>query len=127
VDADIAAIQAAMSSAMDGEDRRREVAAASPGFGTLVPLGQPPSGAGVGISDVDLPIVGEGYSVTAPDAVQHKAYGPARPVYADDVLAGPAIRVFLGSRSAPADGVVFVSPPGRPSLVRRLLARVRGR
>jgi hypothetical protein len=77
-----------------------------------------------------MPILGEGYELTAPDAVQHKAYGAGRPVYAPDVVGGlgftagksePAITVYLGQRSQ--GGPVFVSPPARPSLWRRLLRR----
>ena len=74
--------------------RRRTGAARSPGpvpgYGALVPLEQPPSGAGVGISDVGMPIIGEGYAIQAEIAAAvHKAYGETRPQYADPGSAGP--------------------------------------
>jgi hypothetical protein len=125
-------IAGVMASAMAEEDRRRELASATPGLGSLLPMEQPAAAAAVGKSGLDMPVIGEGYEMTAPGAVQHKAYGAARPSYADDVVGGygfqagrgePAIRVYLGSRSAPAGGPVFVSPPARPSLWRRLLRR----
>ena len=128
-EADIAGV---MAQAMTSEDRRRELASQSPGLGSPLPMEQPAAGPSVGKYGLDMPVVGEGYLMTAPDAVQHKAYGAARPSYADDVVGGygfqagrgePAIRVYLGSRSAPAGGPVFVSPPARPSLWRRLLRR----
>jgi hypothetical protein len=125
-------IAAAMSAGMTGENRRRELASQRPGLGSPVPLEQPAAAAAIGKSGLDMPVIGEGYEMTAPDAVQHKAYGPGRPVYADDLVGGlgfqagksePAISVYTGSRSAPADGVMVVSPPSRPSLWRRLLRR----
>jgi hypothetical protein len=82
-------IRAAQTAAEDAENRRREVAGASPGLGALLPLEQPPSGAGVGIWDVDMPVIGEGYEIQAEIATAvHKAYGEARPVYAGPAVAG---------------------------------------
>jgi hypothetical protein len=112
-----------------------------------VALPQPPAGPGVGLSDVALPVVGEGYEaqaapqplqVTVPHGVP--VHG-ARPVYGDDLVAGVGfqagrqeapIRVFVGQRSAPADGglVDVVSAPSRPGLLSRAraaLGRLRGR
>jgi hypothetical protein len=132
--AELAAVQ---GQAMDGEARRRLLASMLPGHGSQVPLPQPASGPGVGISDVPrLEVTGEGYEVTAPDAPQqHKAYGPDRPQYAHESVGGvgfqggrsePAIRVFIGSRNAThgPDSVVGMSPQTeRRSLWRRLLGR----
>jgi hypothetical protein len=82
-------IRSVMAQAMSAEDRRREVAGASPGLGALLPLEQPPSGAGTGIWDVDMPVIGEGYDQQAEIAAAvHKAYGEARPVYAGPAVAG---------------------------------------
>ena len=103
-----------------------------------MPLPQPPSGPGVGLSDVALPVIGEGYGMTAgiADAVS-KSFGPARPHYAHPALAGldyrPAADVpvqrhvtNLGADGlliepgpdgrAAGDPYVLVSPrpPGRP-------------
>jgi hypothetical protein len=141
-EADIRAVQAAAENA---ENRRREVAGATPGLGALLPLEQPPGGAGVGIWDVDMPVIGEGYGQQAEIAgAVHKAYGEARPVYAGPAVAGdsyvlgvsqPALRhvtdlgadgLFIEGRSAPvADAFTVVSPPARPSLLARLLGRLR--
>jgi hypothetical protein len=126
-EADIAGV---MAQAMTSEDRRRELASQSPGLGSPLPMEQPAAGPSVGKYGLDMPVVGEGYLMTAPDAVQHKAYGPQAPVYAPDVVGGlgfqagksePAISVYLGQRSA--DAAVIVSPPSRPPLWRRLLRR----
>ena len=73
-------IRAAMAAAMDGGGtgavRSR---ARHPGLGALLPLEQPPSGAGVGIWDgAGGSIVGEGYELQAEIAeAVHKAYGEA--------------------------------------------------
>lgn len=147
---DIANIAAAMSGGMAAENRRRELAGQSPGLGAPMPLPQPPSGPGVGLSDVDLPVIGEGYDMTAEiaDAVS-KAYGPSRPVYAHPALAGldyrPAAHVpvrrhvtNLGADGLliepgpdgwqAADPYVVVSPPAaRPSMLRRLTGKLRRR
>ena len=124
-------IRSVMAAAMAAEDRRREVAGASPGLGALLPMEQPPSGAGPGIWDVDMPVIGEGYEVQAEIATAvHKAYGEARPVYAGPAVAGesyvldvcqPALRhvtdlgadgLFIEGTSAPAaDPFMVVSPP----------------
>ena len=134
-----------MGAAMSAEDRRREVAGASPGLGALLPLEQPPSGAGVGIWDVPgLDVKGEGYAIQADAAgAVHKAYGEARPVYAGPEVAGesyvlgvsqPALRhvtnlgadgLFIEGASAPAaDPFMVVSPP-RPGLLSRLRGLLR--
>ena len=140
-------IAAVMAAAMAAEDRRREVAGASPGLGALLPMEQPPSGAGVGIWDVDMPVTGEGYEVQAEIAAAvHKAYGEARPVYAGPEAPGdsyplgvsqPALRhvtdlgadgLFIEGASAPAaDGFTVASAPSRPSLWSHLFRRGRPR
>jgi hypothetical protein len=121
-----AEIQAAMQASMDSEDARRLLASRTPGLGSALPMEQPAAGPAVGKYGLPgLEVTGEGYAMTAPDAVQHKAYGPARPVYAPDVVGGiepAAVRVLLRARAA-ADGIAVVSPPARPSLWRRLLRR----
>lgn len=67
-------IRSVMAQAMSAEDRRREVAGASPGLGALLALEQPPSGAAVGIWDVDMPVIGGGYDQQAEIATTvHKA------------------------------------------------------
>jgi hypothetical protein len=69
-------IAAVMAAAMDGDNRRRELAAMTPGLGPALPLPQPPAGPGVGLSDVALPVVGEGYQVQAEIAAAvHKGTG----------------------------------------------------
>jgi hypothetical protein len=129
-EADIAAV---MAQAMGSEDRRRELASQRPGLGSLLPMEQPAAAAAVGKSSVDMPVIGEGYEMTAPDAVQHKAYGSDQPVYADDLVSGygfqggrqePAVRVWYGSRRA-ADGITLVSPGTRPGLWSRFLGKLR--
>jgi hypothetical protein len=142
---DEAAWASAMAAAMASENRRREVASASPGYGALVHLEQPPSGAGVGISDVGMPIIGEGYAIQAEIAAAvHKAYGETRPQYADPVVGGPgygdgihqpasrhvtdlgADGLFIEGASAPAaDPYLVVSPPPRPGLLSRLRGLLR--
>jgi hypothetical protein len=129
---DVAAIQAA---AMDAEDRRREVASQTPGLGTLLELPQPPNAAAVGKAGVPgLDVVGEGYATTPEvSAAAVKAYGPARPVYADGVVGG--VDFVAGRQEAPVkmaagfrrsdDGVVVVSPSSRPGLLARLTGRFR--
>jgi hypothetical protein len=129
-----AEISHACAQSMDAENRRRELASQRPGHGTQIPLAQPVSAAGVGLSDVPMPVVGEGYDLTPPVvAPVSKAYGPPRPVYADPVVGGlgftagksePAISVWIGQRSAAADGAVVVSP-SRPSRLGWLLGRLR--
>jgi hypothetical protein len=128
-------IAAVMAAAMSEEDQRRLLASRTPGAGSALPMEQPAAGPAVGKYGLPgLEIAGEGYAMTAPDAVQHKSYGPPSPQYAPGIIGGlgftagksePAISVYLGQRSQ--DGPVFVSPPGRPGLLSRLLARVRGR
>jgi hypothetical protein len=82
-------IAAVMQAAEGAENRRRELASQTPGLGVLMPLGQPPGGPGVGISDVPLPVVGEGYEVQAGIAAAvHKSYGPDRPAYAHPLIGG---------------------------------------
>jgi hypothetical protein len=123
-------IAGVMAAAMTSENRRRELAAQSPGLGALLSIEQPVAAAAVGKSGLDMPVIGEGYEMTAPGALQHKSYGPPSPQYAPDVVGGlgfqagksePAISVYLGQRST--DAAVVVSPPARPSLWRRLLRR----
>ena len=134
-----------MMQAMQAEDQRRQVASASPGLCALLPLPQPPSGPSVGKAGLDLPVIGEGYEIQAEIAAAvHKAYGEARPVYAGPEVAGdsvPAGRlaaratardrprrrwpVHRGRRRAAADAFTVVSPPARPSLLARLLGRLR--
>jgi hypothetical protein len=125
-------IAGVMAAAMSEEDRRRELASATPGLGSLLPMEQPAAAAAIGKSGLDMPVLGEGYEMAAPDAVQHKAYGAARPSYADAVVGGvgfqagrqePAVRVLLRSRAAAPGGIAVVSPDVRPSLWRRLLRR----
>jgi hypothetical protein len=143
-------IAGTMQAAMDEENRRRELASASPGLGTPLPLAQPVSAAGVGLSDVPMPVVGEGYDITPPVVTAvSKAYGPERPVYGADEVGGvgfvggrqePAVRhvtnlgadgLFIEGRPAPAADVVTVaSAPSRPGLLSRAraaLGRLRGR
>jgi hypothetical protein len=132
-----------MAAAMDGEDRRRELASQTPGLGPVLPLPQPPAGPGVGLSDVMLPVVGEGYETQAEMApAVHKAYGPDRPGYAHPLVGGigyqanvhqPALRhvmdlgadgLFIEDRSgAPVGDVVAVAAaPSRPGLLSRARA-----
>jgi hypothetical protein len=136
-------IAAAMQAAMDAEDRRRELASATPGLGVLLPLDQPPSGPSVGKYGVGGAIVGEGYDQQAEIAAAiHKSYGADRPQYAHPLVAGlgypadthqPALRhvmdlgadgLFIEDRSgAPAGDVVTVaSAPSRPGLLSRARA-----
>ena len=141
-------ITAAMQAAMDQEDRRRELASATPGLGALLPMEQPPSGPGMGKYGVGGDIIGEGYDQVAEisDAVA-KAYGPTRPQYGDDLVGGfgfvggrneaPIRRhvtdlgdgtLFIEGRGArAADPFTVVSAPSRPGPLRRLLGRIRGR
>jgi hypothetical protein len=142
-------ISSVMASAMTQEDRRRELASQRPGHGALLPLEQPPGGPGVGIWDVDLPVTGLGYAGgILPSPFQVASYGPARPVYAADMVAGYD---FAAGRAEPpvrrhvtdlgADGLFFedypggrqpygpvvVSPSAKPSLGARLRALLRRR
>jgi hypothetical protein len=142
---DIPDVAAAMQASMDQEDRRRELASQSPGLGALMQLPPTGIGPGVGLSDVPLPVIGESHQA-APYVPQHKAYGPPSPVYADAAVGGvgyapgdvrTALRhvtdlgadgLFIEGASVPAaDGFTVVSPPARPSLLARLLGRIRGR
>ena len=142
---DEAALASAMAQAMDSEDRRRKLASQTPGAGALMALPDVPYGPGAGISDVPLPLIGESHQ-SAPYVPQRKAYGPPSPVYADPLIGGPgytpgdiqtALRhvtdlgadgLFIEGRSGPvADAFTVVSPPPRPSLLARLLGRIRGR
>jgi len=128
-------ITSAMHAAMSAENGRRLLASQRPGFGASVPLEQPPSGAGVGISDVDMPIIGEGYA--APSALYAadvvggynflagRQEAPVRRHVADLGADGLFIEDYPGTR--PSGPVTVVSPPSRPSLLGRLLARIRGR
>jgi hypothetical protein len=94
-------IAAVMAAAIDGENRRRELASQTPGLGPVLPLPQPPAGPGVGLSDVSLPVVGEGYEVQSLPVVGegyevqakiaaaiHKSYGADRPQYAHPLVGG---------------------------------------
>src|SRR5215471_320831 len=131
-------ITSAMHAAMASEGRRREVASASPGLGALMRLPQSPAAAGVGLSDVDMPAIGEGYDQVAEIAAAvSKAYGESRPVYAGPAVAGdsygplgvsqPALRhvanlgdsllIEPGPGGQPYGPVTVVSPPPRPSLL----------
>src|SRR5215831_9245589 len=136
-------IASAMHAAMDGENRRRELASQRPGHGTEIPLVQSPAASGVGLSDVNMPAAGLGYEVAPglPSTV-HAAYSVPR--YADPTVGGygfqggrarPAVRhvtdlgdgrLFIEGRSAPAgDGVIVASAAAaaRPSLWARLFRR----
>ena len=136
-------IAAAMAAAMDAEDRRRQLASQTPGSGVALPLPQSPAGPGVGLSDVPMPAIGEGYDQAAEVAAAvHKAYGPGRPGYADPLVGGigypadvhqPALRsvvdlgadgLFIEGRSgAPAGDVLTVAAaPSRPGLLSRARA-----
>lgn len=133
-------IAAVMHAAMDAEDRRRELASASPGCGAL--LGLPDNSVGLAVGKAGLlSTVGEGHSVAAEvSAVVHKSYGPDRPQYADPVVGGQGYRpgnmsvvlrslgerVFGAQDAAAAVGVVeLVSPEAAPR--RGLLGRLFGR
>jgi hypothetical protein len=99
----------------------------------VLPLPQPPSGPGVGIPDVALPVVGEGYEAQAEIAAAvHKSYGTDRPQYAHPAIGGidhpagthqPALRhvVNLG-----ADGL-FIGAPARQRTGSWWCRRRRGR
>lgn len=145
VGANTAALASAQAAAETDERGRRELAIQTPGLGPLVALPQPPAGPGVGLSDMALPVVGEGWADPAPQPLQVMVphgvpvYGQ-RPVYGDDLVAGVGftagreeapIAMFVGQRSAPADGLaVVVSAPSRPGLLSRAraaLGRLRGR
>lgn len=111
-----------MAQAMASEDRRRELASATPGLGSLLPMEQPPNGASVGKYGVGGPVVGEGYDIMAPDdAQQAKAYGMTRPHYADPVVAGldyrPAadVPVRRSVIDAGPDGLWIEAAPGTAS------------
>jgi hypothetical protein len=130
-----AALAAVQAQAMAGENGRRQLAAERPGHGAQVPLPQPPAGPGVGISDVPLPVMGEGYEST-PVASEAVSAAFAMPNYAPAEVGGVGfvgggqeapVRVSVGQRSTPGDGVTIVSAPSRPSLLSRLLGRMRGR
>jgi hypothetical protein len=135
-----AEIIAAMQQGMDAENRRRDLAAMTPGLGSVLPLPQPYADAGQG----SPPVVGEGYAITAEVAsAVRKAYGPDRPQYAHPLVGGvdypagihqPALRhvtnlgadgLFIAGASAPADGFTVVPAPSWPSLLSRLLGRFR--
>jgi hypothetical protein len=111
-------------------------------------LPQPPSGPGVGLSDVSLPVVGEGYDTAAGiAAAMHKSYGPDRPQYGHPLIGGldyapvdarPALgrsRLFdladqvFGAQDAQAGHPYTVISPtaARPGLLARLAARLRRR
>jgi hypothetical protein len=143
-------IAAVMAAAMAAESRRREAGSASPGLGAPLPQPQPPAGPGVGIGDVSLPVIGEGYDLTAEIAAAvSKAYGAPRPTYADPALAGldyrPArdvpVRRHVTSLGAdgllagpyadgrqPGDRYVVVSPPAaRAGVWSRMAGRLRRR
>jgi hypothetical protein len=71
---------------------------AAPGSGALLPLPESPAAVGVGISDLPMPFVGEGYALQAPDAplqVQSDngtlVHG-RRPSYADDLAGGVSLQ-----------------------------------
>src|SRR6185437_15444655 len=111
-----AACAGAQASAEGGERRRRDLASARPGLGAQMDLPKPYADAGQG----SPPVVGEGYALTAGIAsAVSKAYGPARPVYADDLVGGVG---FRGGRSGPAvrhvtslgDGRLFIEGASRP-------------
>lgn len=150
VAADAAALMAAQGQAEDGENGRRELAAGRPGHGTPLYLPQPPAGSGVGIADVELPVVGMGYDV-GPESSPAQVASYVVPNYAPDVVGGYG---FAGGRQeAPArrhvsqtdDGVLLAEPgpdgrqfaPGmtvvspalgsRRGRLGRLLGRLRGR
>jgi hypothetical protein len=150
VDADTAALASSQAAAQDAENRRRRLASASPGLGVPVGLPQSPAAAGVGLSDVPMPAVGEGYDVTAEIAAAvSKAYGPDRPQYGPDEVGGyghplgiaqPARRhvTNLGDGRLlvdpgpdgrqPGGPYTLMSPPAaKPSMWSRLASRLRRR
>ena len=120
-------IAAVMAAAMDAEDRRRELASQAPGLGALVQLPPPPSGPGVGLTDVPLPVIGESHQAAA-SVPQHKSYGPPAPVYADSLIGGLGYapgdvqtalraageRVFTAQDAGGQAGVMVVSPGMAP-------------
>jgi hypothetical protein len=124
---DMAALAVAQGQAETGEDRRRQLASGTPGLGVLMSLPQSPAAAAIGKSSLDMPAIGEGLSPVS-YVPQHKAYGPASPVYADPFVGGVG---FQGGRSEPAvrhaggDSFAVVSPdvPVRRSLLGRLFRR----
>lgn len=131
-------IAAVMAAAMDAEDRRRELASQAPGLGALVQLPPSPSGPGVGLTDVPLPVIGESHQAVA-SVPQHKSYGPPAPVYADSLIGGLGYapgevqtalraageRVFTAQDAGGQAGVMVVSPGMAPR--RSLLSKVLGR
>jgi hypothetical protein len=126
-------IAAAMQASMDQEDRRRELASQSPGLGALMQLPPTGIGAGVGLSDVPLPVIGESHQA-APCVPQHKAYGPVSPTYAPDVVGGlgyapgdvqTALRALGPQDATGRADVMVVSPDVAPR--RSLWSRLFGR
>ena len=128
------------------EDRRRELASQTPGLGAPVGLPDVPYGPGVGLTDVALPHVGEGYGHGAPVAAQSKAYGPDTPQYGHPLIGGldyapmdarPALgrsslyeladQVFAAQDARAGHAYTVISPPARPGLLARLAARLRRR
>ena len=98
----------------------------------------------MGKAGLDLPVIGEGYDIMPPDDVQQaKAYGEARPVYADPLVGGLGYgpgdiqtalraageRVFVAQDAAGQAGVMVVSADMAPrrSLLSRLAGRLRRR
>jgi len=131
---DTAALASAQAAAETGENRRRRVASQTPGLGVLVQLPPPVAGPGVGITDVPLPMAGEGMEV--PPAVsdaQAGSYGPRAPVYADPVVGGFTYPDAISEpvfRASVSPGVVLApvpASPARPSLLGRLAGWLRGR
>ena len=120
-----------MPAAMAAENRRREVAAMTPGLGVPLPMEQPTSGPSVGKYGVGGDIVGEGYDQQAEiSGAVHKSHGESRPVYAAPAVAGesyaPLAVVQPALRHVRAAGFDVVSPPGRLGLLARVLGRIRG-
>jgi hypothetical protein len=134
-------IAAAMTTAMQTEDHRRQLASATPGLGSPVVLPDLPyHSQGLG------PVVGENHQTTAAIAnAVHKAYGPPRPEYGHPLIggldyapldAGPALRsslyeladqVFAAQDARAGHPYTVISPPARPGLLARLAARLRRR
>jgi hypothetical protein len=141
--------QVAMSTGMDAETRRRQAAAGSPGLGYPLALEQPPSGPGIGLTDVPgLEVVGEGYGQVAEiSAAVHKAYGEARPVYGVPEVGGLGYMPDIGQPARrhvssvgdslliepyadgrqPGGRYVFASPVAKRGLLARLAGKLRRR
>ncbi|SRR6266851_4836562 len=109
---------AAQSAAESLDMKRRKLGSAAPGLGALMALPQPPSAAGVGLSDVIMPIVGAGYAdAPAPQVPpwQVGSYGAERP------LSSAPGELVTGREPVYADGAVggqgFAASGGQSALM----------